>query len=879
MLLYFVRKKNEFPYRNIFWLFAAFIFLCGTTHFIDAVMFWWPAYRLNGLVLFTTGAVSWATVFTLYRIIPTALTLRSTSELDSLLRERTQELLDIKHAIDESTIVLILDKKGMISYVNEAYCRISKYSTDELIGQSHHMLRSSYHSREFYADLWRTITRGKVWKGEIKNTAKDGTDFWLDITVTPIKDNTGKPQQYISIQHDITERKNNAERYWENIINCIADPIFVKDDQHRWVTMNDSLCQMLGEQRENLLGKSDYDFFPKSEADVFWQKDEEVLKSGDEVVNEEEITDVHGIVHTIVTKKTLYQNSQGENFVVGVSRDVTDYKRIESEILTLNTELEQKVIERTRELECSREEALQASRMKSEFLANMSHEIRTPLNGVLGMTDIALKTDLTPDQQKYLKMVKTSGEVLLTVINDVLDFSKIEAGRMELDPVEFDFRDSINDTIILFSQKASEKDIELKYTVSPDIPKKIMGDPMRLRQVLTNLVSNAVKFTHDGSVTVKVDLASKVDNQICLQFSVSDTGIGLTTEQQQKIFEPFTQADASMTRKYGGTGLGLSIALRLINLMQGRLWVESNLGSGSTFYFKACFSEPKMDSHTPQVMSSQIQPEDSQGSMEVPLKILLAEDSEINQAVASHMLVEAGHTVDIANNGNEVLQKLKVHAYDVILMDVHMPEMNGFETTAAIRELETSLMTRLPIIALTANALTGDKEKCLLAGMDGYVSKPFKQNELLAAIASILPVNSKGKVPKKFASGFEQKDEGSKFNIEPDTLLYQFSANPNILFKSITMFRTSASALLTELEEAIETEDEAKTYQLAHKLKGEVANFTVLGPYALLVLLETQCLEKNWDDTKLTFNSVKMQTEDLLNKLEEIKYSKHKETV
>ncbi len=385
----------------------------------------------------------------------------------------------------------------------------------------------------------------------------------------------------------------------------------------------------------------------------------------------------------------------------------------------------------SRRLYRTRRIAEQATRAKSEFLANMSHEIRTPMNGVIGMTELALGTECTPQQREYLETVRLSAESLLTVLNDVLDFSKIEAGKMLLDPVAFRVRETVAGAVDLLSPRARAKGVAMSYRVAADVPDAVVGDPTRLRQVLLNLAGNAVKFTDRGEVTVTVACEEGGDGDVRkLRFSVRDTGGGIAPEHQGKIFEAFEQADGSITRKYGGTGLGLAISSQLVRLMGGRIWLESELGRGSTFHFTAPLG---LGAREPFAPAAALDPAPARRAA----RVLLVEDNRVNQRVVASVLEQRGHLVAIAGNGLLAVEEAGRGEYDVVLMDVQMPEMDGFEATAEIRRRERAAGRRTPIYAMTACAMKGDRERCLDSGMDGYVSKPIRTAELIALVESV----------------------------------------------------------------------------------------------------------------------------------------------
>ncbi len=384
---------------------------------------------------------------------------------------------------------------------------------------------------------------------------------------------------------------------------------------------------------------------------------------------------------------------------------------------------------RAEELENARRVAEEASRVKSEFVANISHELRTPMNGVIGMTELALRTELTPEQYDYLDTVRNSANSLLALLNDLLDFSKIEAGKLRLESVRFSVHEVIDDVIKTLRPLAEEKGLRLESHIGETVPSRLSGDPYRLRQVAYNLVGNAIKFTEQGHVDVVVNLAGIEGRDIHLDVAVSDTGIGIPAHQQKNIFEAFSQADGSTTRNYGGTGLGLAISSRLVRMMGGELHLDSEPGVGSTFRFTVRFSTVEEKSPLPDTVKT-LYP----APMNRSLKILLAEDNPINQKVALISLRKWGHSVALAKTGAEAVEAYRRQRFDLILMDVQMPEMGGFEATRKIRELEEKEGGHIPIVALTAGAMPGDRERCLSAGMDGYLAKPVQPEALRETI-------------------------------------------------------------------------------------------------------------------------------------------------
>ncbi|MEO8258236.1 MAG: PAS domain S-box protein [Acidobacteriota bacterium] len=785
-------------------------------------------------------------------------------------------------AFEQAAIgVGLVSPDGRFIKVNRALCDLVGYSEPELLARTYQDITHP-DDLDIDAEPSRQLAAGEIrsYQFEKRYLHADGHSVPILLSVSVIRDRQDQPRYYIGQVQDITERKaaeqalRTSTEEFRRLAEAMPQIVWITRPDGGNVYFNQHWMDYTGMTREESLEGGWIKPFHPEDAERARQAWELATTTVSVYSLECRLRRADGTYRWWLIRGVPQRGPDGEvaNWI-GTCTDIQELKLAELEISLTNRTLQIEIVERQR----AEQAADSANRSKSEFLANMSHEIRTPLNGVIGMTELALDTDLTTEQREYLDMVKSSGESLMSVIDDILDFSRIEAGRLTVEVIPFDLRDCAATALKQLATRADTKGLELAYEIGPDVPTALLGDPGRLRQILTNLVANAIKFTEQGEVILTVDAGPVTGPDTLLRFSVSDTGIGVPAERQQAIFQPFIQADGSTTRKYGGSGLGLAISTSLVALMGGRIWVESAAGSGSTFRFTAAFGRQPTPEPQPGDQGTRIRPLDGLpvlviddngpagrivGSMltrwqmkpvlaasgrtglaalrqqrraggamplvlldaqmpgmdgfEVaeainldpalaatpivmltsgrhgdgarcrtlgiaahlmkpvgerelleailgvvqpppgspdrphavsrrggrrPLRILLAEDNAVNQFVTTRLLEKLGHAVVVVASGREVLAALDrpgAAVFDLILMDVQMPDMDGCEATAIIRTREKSSGTHLPIIAVTAHAMKGDEQRCLAAGMDGYTSKPIDIDRLIAAIERVV---------------------------------------------------------------------------------------------------------------------------------------------
>ena len=731
-----------------------------------------------------------------------------------------------------ANLILSLDKQGTVINCNNHVKRLLGYTPEELIGQSMKIFVHPDCRATARRNLQSILTRGHSFNNEYKLIRKDGTAVDVSANSTALKDDYGEFYRTLTVVSDITESKQAAEAL-ENernqlfsMFDAIDEVIYVADpDTYEMLFMN-SVAQAAwgnktGEKCHKILQNSDTPCSFCSNNKIFGEN------QGQTYIWEYQ-NKINHHFYRCIDKAIRWPDGRWVRFELAI--DFTEQKKAEGKLEQTNRELEQA----NRELEVSilranqmAEEAMVANRAKSEFLANMSHEIRTPMNGVIGMTELLLETDLNEEQQDYIETVSHSAQALMTVLNDILDYSKIESGKLALESIDFDLIQAVHDITELYTFAARKKGLEYQVHFDDNTPRRALGDPVRIRQVLSNLISNAIKFTETGHIHIELNAEELNVKEASLRFSVTDTGIGISAEQQKVIFEKFTQADTSTTRKYGGTGLGLAISKQLVELMNGRIGMESLSNEGSTFWFRLTLplvnQIKKVDSSSHDTLAVPARDD------RVSARVLLVEDSETNQKVASNMLETLGCKVEIAVNGLEALEKLETASYDIIFMDCQMPVYDGYETTAEIRRRQ-GRQSHTPIVAMTAHAMTGDRQKCLEAGMDDYIAKPVKKIALEEMLKKQLKTetantNQTEKTSQKETTpAIESPVNTDNLDFDPAVLLELLNGDLNAVRDIVATFMDGVQTELEQLHEAVSSQNNEQIARQAHKIKGSAAN-------------------------------------------------------
>jgi PAS domain S-box-containing protein len=911
-----------------------------------------PVVRTSVLLFCVSALVGIALAVLIYRF-PLRVVRKMAGEIEDLIATVQQSEEKYRSTSEYATdIIYLLNPDGTFRSINPAFEQITGWTPEEWIGKP---FAPIVHPDDlpFAIDIFRkTLDNESHPSFELRLAKKSGEYFDADLSITPL--GRDLVSGALGIARDVTEHKRlekalkSATDFSRSVMDSIDDAICIVDvGDYRIMGCNAGFLRVSGLTMEEAVGRTCYEVTrhqsqpcrpPFNPCPL-----EETVSSGEYSVSEHiNFRDNGDKIFTEVSTTPIFDGNGTLVKVVHISRDITERKRIEEEILQAKAAAEE------------------ANYLKSEFLANMSHEIRTPMNGVIGMTGLLMDTELDKEQAEYVTGVRTSAEALLTVINDILDFSKIEARKLELEFINFNLRSSLGNTLRTLAFRAAEKELELVFRVPPDVPDAVAGDPGRLRQIIINLVANAIKFTEKGEVMIAVTAQQESEDDVCLHFTVADTGIGIPAEKLSRIFEPFSQADASTTRRFGGTGLGLTISARLVEMMGGRIWVESTAGKGSTFHFTVRFGRqqgapvrkspeepaylqdlkilvvddnannkltlaemlrswrmrpvtansgeeamallaearqegepfrillldanmPAMDgfevverikagredsgaiimmltavgqrgdaarcrqlgiaayltkpigqsalldailtvmgTSLPEAAGTPLVTAHSLRERQRPLRILLAEDNPVNQKIALRMLEKRGHAVIVAGNGREAIAAIAAQGqspFDLVLMDVQMPEMDGFEATALIRTEEKGSGWHIPIIALTAHAMQGDRELCLRAGMDDYVTKPLKAEELLAAIEKVIHIQTDIKPEVRMA---RRTETGVFDQVEA---LERVDGDKELFREIVGIFAADSPQLLAEIRDAIAEGNALRLNRAAHALKGTVANF------------------------------------------------------
>jgi PAS domain S-box-containing protein len=616
-----------------------------------------------------------------------------------------------------------------------------------------------------------------------------------------------------------------ASQYARSLIEASLDPLFTISPEGKITDMNNASVEITGKTREQLLGTDFFDYFTEPEKAREGYK--EVFAKGfvadyPLTIRDHKLTDV-------LFNGSVYKDTQGNVLgIVVVARDITEQKRIEKELTEaiVIAEMATKFAEDAKiKAESATILAEDSVKSKQQFLSNMSHEIRTPMNAIIGFTKVILKTELTAKQKEYLTAIKTSGDALIVLINDILDLAKVDAGKMTFEQVPFRMALSISAMLHMFETKILEKNLKLVKVYDKKIPEVLIGDPVRLHQIILNLVSNAVKFTATGKITVNVSLLNETDDDVSIEFAVADTGIGIPESKIERIFDNFQQASSGTSRLYGGTGLGLAIVKQLVEPQGGSITVTSKVDEGSVFSFRLNFAKTNVDTEE----LTEIIDLDAEIKN---IKVLVVEDIALNQLLMKTLLDDFGFERDIASNGKIAIEKMQTNTYDIILMDLQMPEMNGFEATDYIRN---KMNSKIPIIALTADVTTVDLAKCKAVGMNDYIAKPVDEKLLYSKIVNLV----KKPVALNFAP--ENSEENKKYkSIDLDYLIHRTKSDPALMTEMISLYLEQTPPLIRTMKQSLLEKDWPLLQGTIHKM---IPSFSIVGINANYVNLAKKIQE------------------------------------
>jgi PAS domain S-box-containing protein len=734
---------------------------------------------------------------------PSAEKLERLAEVISASRQGYRDLID---SFDH--LIFTLSFEGEIRTVNQRMAQVFGCSYSEIVG---HRLDEFLDepSLEKLKDSVPWFVERRNWTGTVRaRFKKNGAVRYFECVLQAVvKD--GIVAGASGLARDVTEKRESEARFTE-LFETLQEGVYFCDPEGILLDVNPAMVRMLGySRREELVGSNIGKLYFEMPQDPFPERKQSSHAAS-------------------LTREIILRQKDGAPIIcLDNSNATTDAQgrmiRHQGTLVDI-TVRKQAVLE----LQKAKEAAEAANLAKSAFLAHMSHEIRTPMNAVIGMTELALDTQLTREQREYLTLVRDSGKLLLSLINNILDFSKIEAGKLGLDVTDFSLRDVIGETVKIQELRAKQKALAFSTHIPGGVPNALLGDPGRLKQILWNLIDNAIKFTGRGEVALRIGIESQSESEVCLQFLVSDSGIGIRADKQQLIFEAFTQADNSTTRKYGGTGLGLSISSRLVSLMGGEISVESETGRGSTFRFTAHFGLQKQPANAESAdagsrpKARENQP--SAGRARRPLHVLLVEDNTINQILAERLIRRRGDEIVVTSNGLEALAAMENARFDLVLMDIQMPEMSGMEVTTAIRrrEQERGNGERVPIIATTASSMKEDKELCLAAGMNAYLSKPIERAALYAAIDEL--------TGRSEPVATEELDAPPVDNVfSRGAVLDSLDGDSELLHDIVGIFLTRYPNQMDKIREAISTRGAKVLERAAHALKGSAANLLARG--------------------------------------------------